>query len=238
MFKNLAIWLVIGMVLMTVFNQFNTRQVATGSIEYSQFIEEVKQGRISKVAIEGRTLKATTTEGLGFTQNRYWQFKRLADDLERVRELAAQAADTGPLSSRQLLSLGVQTQVLTTQADARLQHLPGRHQQAVAEGRPRRVGLFAGWGRYPVVIAEALRAQGCDEIQGYYFSRPLPVPELEAWARQHQPSGAPVRARWSRACRSPGRRRTRAWRRSTTTRSTRSASSSRGRGRSSTPCTS
>ena len=67
MFKNLAIWLVIGMVLMTVFNQFNTRQVATGSIEYSQFIEEVKQGRISKVVIEGRTLKATTTEGKRIT---------------------------------------------------------------------------------------------------------------------------------------------------------------------------
>lgn len=62
-FKNLAIWLVIGLVLMTVFNQFNTRQVAQGSIEYSQFIEEVKQGHISKVVMEGRTLKATTTEG-------------------------------------------------------------------------------------------------------------------------------------------------------------------------------
>ena len=27
---------------------------------------------------------------------------------------------------------------------------------------PRRVGLFAGWGRYPVVIAETLLAQGCE----------------------------------------------------------------------------
>jgi cell division protease FtsH len=67
MFKNLAVWLVIGLVLMTVFNQFNTRQVAQGSIEYSQFLEEVKQGRISKVVIEGRTLKATTTEGKRIT---------------------------------------------------------------------------------------------------------------------------------------------------------------------------
>jgi len=67
MFKNLAVWLVIGMVLMTVFNQFNNRQVATGSIEYSQFIEEVKQGRINKVVMEGRTLKATTTEGKRIT---------------------------------------------------------------------------------------------------------------------------------------------------------------------------
>ncbi|MGB8544628.1 MAG: ATP-dependent zinc metalloprotease FtsH, partial [Azonexus sp.] len=67
MFKNLAIWLVIGLVLMTVFNQFNTRQVAQGSIEYSQFLDEVKQGRISKVLIEGRTLKGTTTEGKRIT---------------------------------------------------------------------------------------------------------------------------------------------------------------------------
>ncbi len=67
MFKNLAIWMVIGLVLMTVFNQFNTRQVATGAIEYSQFLDEVKQGRITKVVMEGRTLKATTTEGRRIT---------------------------------------------------------------------------------------------------------------------------------------------------------------------------
>jgi cell division protease FtsH len=67
MFKNLAVWLVIGLVLMTVFNQFNNRQVATGSVEYSQFIEEVKSGRIAKVVMEGRTLKATTSEGKRIT---------------------------------------------------------------------------------------------------------------------------------------------------------------------------
>ena len=59
--------MVIGLVLMTVFNQFNNRQVATGAIEYSQFIEEVKQGRIAKVVMEGRTLKATTSEGKRIT---------------------------------------------------------------------------------------------------------------------------------------------------------------------------
>ena len=45
----MAIWLVIGVVLMTVFNQFNTRQAVLGSLEYSQFLEEVKQGRVTKV---------------------------------------------------------------------------------------------------------------------------------------------------------------------------------------------
>ncbi len=68
MFKNMAIWLVIGIVLMTVFNQFNTRQgTALGSLEYSQFLEEVKAGRVTKVVIQGRTLEATTTEGKRIT---------------------------------------------------------------------------------------------------------------------------------------------------------------------------
>ena len=68
MFKNMAIWLVIGIVLMTVFNQFNTRQSAVlGSLEYSQFLEEVKSGRVTKVVIQGRTLEATTTEGKRIT---------------------------------------------------------------------------------------------------------------------------------------------------------------------------
>ena len=67
MFKNLAIWMVIGLVLMTVFNQFSTRQVAQNSMEYSQFLDEVKQGHIAKVLIEGRTLKGTTTEGKRIT---------------------------------------------------------------------------------------------------------------------------------------------------------------------------
>jgi cell division protease FtsH len=63
MMKNLVIWLVIGLVLMTVFNQFNSRQTVQAPMEYSQFIEEVKAGRIAKVTIEGRQLKATTNEG-------------------------------------------------------------------------------------------------------------------------------------------------------------------------------
>ena len=63
MMKNLLIWVVIGLVLMTVFNQFNSRQSAQAPMEYSQFIDEVKAGRIAKVTIEGRQLKATTNEG-------------------------------------------------------------------------------------------------------------------------------------------------------------------------------
>ena len=64
-FKSIAIWLVVALVLMTVFNQFNSRQQVTSQahLDYSQFLDEVKKGEIAKVVIEGRTLNATTTEG-------------------------------------------------------------------------------------------------------------------------------------------------------------------------------
>jgi len=65
--KNVAIWLVIALVLMTVFNQFSTRQTAQKAMEYSQFIEEVKQGRVAKVTIEGRVLKGVKSTGERFT---------------------------------------------------------------------------------------------------------------------------------------------------------------------------
>ncbi|AYH44921.1 ATP-dependent zinc metalloprotease FtsH [Azoarcus sp. DN11] len=67
LFKNLAIWMVIGVVLMTVFNQFNSRQVATNTMEYSQFLEEAKAGRIAKATIDGRLVRATTQEGRQIT---------------------------------------------------------------------------------------------------------------------------------------------------------------------------
>jgi len=69
LFKSIAIWMVVALVLMTVFNQFNSRQQSTtqSQLDYSQFLDEVKLGHIAKVTIEGRTLKATTTDGKHIT---------------------------------------------------------------------------------------------------------------------------------------------------------------------------
>jgi cell division protease FtsH len=62
----MAVWLVIALVLMTVFNQFSARQSVQAPMEYSQFIDEVKQGHVAKVTIEGRTLKGVKTDGKRF----------------------------------------------------------------------------------------------------------------------------------------------------------------------------
>jgi cell division protease FtsH len=65
--KNIAIWLVIALVLMTVFNNFGARQSVQGQVEYSQFIDEVKRGNIAKVTIEGHTLKVQRSDGKRIT---------------------------------------------------------------------------------------------------------------------------------------------------------------------------
>ena len=61
-FKNLAIWLVIGVVVLTVFNKFNDRQAQQNSMEYSRFLEEAKAGQIVKAHVDGRTVKAITRD--------------------------------------------------------------------------------------------------------------------------------------------------------------------------------
>ncbi len=61
--------MVVALVLMTVFNQFNSRQQQTSQtqIDYSRFLEEVRLGSITKVTIEGRMLKAVTSDGKRIT---------------------------------------------------------------------------------------------------------------------------------------------------------------------------
>ncbi|MBA4112592.1 MAG: cell division protein FtsH [Verminephrobacter sp.] len=52
-FSKVAVWLVIAMVLFTVFKQFDTRAVgAAGHLGYSEFLEEVRNNRIKSATIQ------------------------------------------------------------------------------------------------------------------------------------------------------------------------------------------
>jgi cell division protease FtsH len=65
MFSKAAIWVVIALVLFTVFKQFDGRTLAGGAtpIPYSDFLDEVKAKHIKEATIEDRTIVATTQEG-------------------------------------------------------------------------------------------------------------------------------------------------------------------------------
>ncbi len=65
MFSKAAIWVVIALVLFTVFKQFDERGMAGGAtpIAYSDFLDEVKAQRIREATIEDRTIIAVTNDG-------------------------------------------------------------------------------------------------------------------------------------------------------------------------------
>ncbi|MDP3704360.1 MAG: ATP-dependent zinc metalloprotease FtsH [Legionellaceae bacterium] len=52
MVKNLFLWLIIAVVLVSVFSNFGPSNAATDKVSYSQFLSEVSQGLVSTVSIE------------------------------------------------------------------------------------------------------------------------------------------------------------------------------------------
>ena len=65
-FSKAAVWLVIALVLFTVFKQFDTRQVRGGDMPYSQFMAEAKDGRIESVTIDGRSLRVRAKDNRAY----------------------------------------------------------------------------------------------------------------------------------------------------------------------------
>jgi cell division protease FtsH len=66
-FSKIAVWLVIALVLFTVFKSFNTAQTQSGRVAYSDFLEEVRSKHIQSVEITegsgGIDITARTTDG-------------------------------------------------------------------------------------------------------------------------------------------------------------------------------
>jgi cell division protease FtsH len=65
--KNLLLWLVIAIVLMSVFNNFGNRQQTTHPLEYSAFIQKVRQNEVERVTIQGREVIGKLKNNESFT---------------------------------------------------------------------------------------------------------------------------------------------------------------------------
>lgn len=62
MFQKIGVWLIVGLVLFTVFKQFDKPRDAT-AVTYSQFMDDAKAGKIKRVDVQGRTLQITPNDG-------------------------------------------------------------------------------------------------------------------------------------------------------------------------------
>ncbi len=65
MTKNILLWVVIGIILMSVFSNF-TPTSSQKDMSYSDFIQNVERGSIGEVKIEGRVISGNTLEGKHF----------------------------------------------------------------------------------------------------------------------------------------------------------------------------
>ncbi len=67
MARNLILWVIIAVVLMSVFNNFSSHRESTqNTLEYSRFIADVKRGEVAKVIIQGPTIIGQRPSGEQF----------------------------------------------------------------------------------------------------------------------------------------------------------------------------
>jgi len=99
MAKNLILWVVIAIVLMSVFNNFGPPAPRANTIGYSDFIAQVKSGQVSQVVIQERHITGQLSSGERF-QTYAPDDPRLIDDLlaNNVKVIAKPRDEQGLLT--------------------------------------------------------------------------------------------------------------------------------------------
>jgi cell division protease FtsH len=86
--KNIVLWIVIAVVLLTVFNSFGTAPRVAQDIPYSTFLERVDDGSVSDVVFEGDKIEGSFSSGERFTT-----YSPETDNRALIGELKAAGVD-------------------------------------------------------------------------------------------------------------------------------------------------
>ncbi len=78
-YKNLALWLVITLMMIMLYNLFNQKQMAETSISYTQFLTMVDSDQVERVTIQGQELFVTDSN-----QNRFKVFAPQDPELIKI----------------------------------------------------------------------------------------------------------------------------------------------------------
>jgi len=65
--RSIALWLVLGLMFLLLFNIFSRQQPRVPEIIFSDFLNQVDKGQVSAVTIQGNQIKGDTTAGEHFT---------------------------------------------------------------------------------------------------------------------------------------------------------------------------
>lgn len=81
MVKNLVLWLIIAVILMSVFSNFGPRHSQVTKVPYSQFLDQVKKGEVKSVTIDNRQIRGTSRNDDNFVTYMPMQDDYLLGDL-------------------------------------------------------------------------------------------------------------------------------------------------------------
>ena len=65
-YKNLALWLVISLMMILLFNLFNQAKTQDREISYTEFMTQVERGNVVGVVIQGQEISGTQADGVRF----------------------------------------------------------------------------------------------------------------------------------------------------------------------------
>ena len=102
-FKNAMVWIVIGIVMLTLFQSFSPNSTRQKTIDYSSFLELVKTGNISEVIFEDNLIKAIRING-----EKFLTYNPETDNTALIGELGksgVRISATPPKSQNILVSL-------------------------------------------------------------------------------------------------------------------------------------
>ena len=83
LFKNAMVWIVIAVVLLTVFQSFTPNSIRQQTLDYTSFIELVKTGNVSEVVFEDNLIKAKRING-----DRFITYNPETDNTALIGELS------------------------------------------------------------------------------------------------------------------------------------------------------
>ena len=67
-YKNIALWLLIGLVVTMLFNFFNRSQLAKekAQLSYTKFLELVNEGKVARIVVQGDEITGERLDGKSF----------------------------------------------------------------------------------------------------------------------------------------------------------------------------
>ncbi len=95
MAKTVLLWVVIAVVLLTVFQSFNPHPAATKDIPYSEFMQAVRDKRVDEVLVhnDGRTVEAKLQDGTSVRTTALLTEQSIGDIEKDVQKVKVEATD-------------------------------------------------------------------------------------------------------------------------------------------------